>query len=174
MSAIWALFWSFLKIGCVGYGGGPSMVPLIKEEVVNIRNWMALTDFVDMLALGNALPGPIATKMAVVIGYDVGGAPGALAALAGTVMPSVIVLILLRRFVAMISGSPWVNSMLKGLRPVVVALLAFAAWDMSFGSITGVLTVIIGAVALLLMVFTKIHPALFIVAGAAAGALLGL
>jgi chromate transporter len=63
---------------------------------------------------------------------------------------------------------------LKGLRPVVVALLAFAAYDMSFGSITGDLTVVIGAVALLLMIFTKIHPALFIVAGAVAGALLGL
>ena len=150
------------------------MVPLIKEEVVSIRNWMALTDFVDVLAIGNALPGPIATKMSVVIGYDVGGALGALAALAGTVMPSVIVLILLLRFVAMISGNPRVTSVLRGLRPVVVALLAFAAYDMSFGSITGIATVLIGAAALLLMIFTKIHPALFIVAGAVAGALLGL
>ncbi len=150
------------------------MVPLIKEEVVSIRNWMVLTDFVDVLAIGNALPGPIATKMSVVIGYDVGGALGALAALAGTVMPSVIVLILLLRFVAMISGNPRVTSMLRGLRPVVVALLAFAAYDMSFGSITGIATVLIGAAALLLMIFTKIHPALFIVAGAVAGALLGL
>ncbi|NLA91660.1 MAG: chromate transporter [Synergistaceae bacterium] len=168
MSTLWALFWSFLKIGCVGYGGGPSMVPLIKEEVVSIRNWMVLTDFVDVLAIGNALPGPIATKMSVVIGYDVGGALGALAALAGTVMPSVIVLILLLRFVAMISGNPRVTSMLRGLRPVVVALLAFAAYDMSFGSITRIATVLIGAAAHLLMIFTKIHPALFIVAGAVA------
>jgi len=49
MSAVLALFWSFLKIGCVGYGGGPSMVPLIKEEVVNIQQWMSVTDFVDIL-----------------------------------------------------------------------------------------------------------------------------
>jgi len=174
MSAVLALFWSLLKIGCVGYGGGPSMVPLIKEEVVNIQQWMPVTDFMDILAIGNALPGPIATKMSVVIGFDVAGPLGALAALAGTVLPSVIVLILLLRFVAMISGNPKVTSMLKGLRPVVVALLAYAAYDMSFGSLTGVLTWIIGGVTLLLMIFTKIHPALFVVAGAVAGALLGL
>ena len=174
MSAVLALFWSFLKIGCVGYGGGPSMVPLIKEEVVNIQQWMTVTDFVDVLAIGNALPGPIATKLSVFIGYDVAGPLGSIAALAGTVLPSVIVLVLLLRFVAKVSGNPKVTSMLKGLRPVVVALLVYAAYDMSFGSLTGILTWIIGGVTLLLMIFTKIHPALFVVAGAIAGALLQL
>lgn len=150
------------------------MVPLIKEEVVNIQQWMTVTDFVDVLAIGNALPGPIATKLSVFIGYDVAGPLGSIAALAGTVLPSVIVLVLLLRFVAKVSGNPKVTSMLKGLRPVVVALLTYAAYDMSFGSLTGILTWIIGGVTLLLMIFTKIHPALFVVAGAIAGALLQL
>ena len=83
MEAVLALFWSFLKIGTVGYGGGPSMIPLILEEVVNLRQWMNVESFMDILAIGNALPGPIATKMSVVIGYDVAGPLGAVAALMG-------------------------------------------------------------------------------------------
>ncbi len=174
MNLITALFFSFIKIGCVGYGGGPSMVPLIKEEVVNLNSWMSLTDFMDVLAIGNALPGPIATKMSVVIGYHVAGFPGAVAATVAIVFPSVVGLILLLKFVNRIKDNPSVKSMLKGLRPVVVALLAFAAYDMSFGSLTNLATWCIGFVTLGLMIFTKIHPALFVVAGAVAGALLKL
>ena len=174
MDSLLALFWSFLKIGCVGYGGGPSMVPLIKEEVVNIQQWLTQTDFVDVLAIGNALPGPIATKLSVAIGFDVAGPLGAIAATVGVVMPSVIALILLLTFVSQIKDNPKVKSMLKGLRPVVVAMLAYAAYDMSFGSLTGPATWIIGGVTLALMIFTKIHPALFVVAGAIAGAVLQL
>ena len=174
MEAVLALFWSFLKIGTVGYGGGPSMIPLVLEEAVNLRHWMNLESFMDILAIGNALPGPIATKMSVVIGYDVAGPLGAIAALLGTILPGLLAIVLLLRFVAYISGNPKVTSMLKGLRPVVVAMLAFAAWDMSPSSFPGPATWVIGAVTLFLMIRTKIHPALFVVAGAAAGALLKL
>ncbi|MDR1732508.1 MAG: chromate transporter [Synergistaceae bacterium] len=174
MNLLSALFYSFVKIGCVGYGGGPSMVPLIKEEVVNLQQWMNVADFMDALAIGNALPGPIATKMSVVIGYHVAGLPGAILATLGIVLPSVLALVLLLKFVAYVKDNPKVKSMLKGLRPVVVAMLAYAAWDLSFGSLTNLPTWIIGAVTLALMIFTKIHPALFVVAGAVAGALLKL
>lgn len=174
MNVLASLFWSFLKIGCVGYGGGPSMVPLIKEEVVNIQGWMNVTDFVDVLAIGNALPGPIATKLSAAIGYEVAGTAGAVTATLAIALPSAVALILLLRFVLQIKNNPRVKSMLKGLRPVVVAMLAYAAYDMSHGSLTVPATWIIGAVTLCLMIFTKIHPALFVVAGAVAGVALGL
>jgi chromate transporter len=150
------------------------MIPLIKEEVVNLRQWMNVTDFMDVLAIGNGLPGPIATKMSAVIGYEVSGIPGAIVATLGIVMPSLVALVLLLKFVALIKDNPRVKSMLKGLRPVVVAMLAYAAYDFSFGALTDVVTWIIAGITLILMIRTKIHPALFIVAGAAAGALLRL
>lgn len=174
MQSLLSLLISFAKIGCVGYGGGPSMVPLIKEEVVNLRGWMEATDFIDMLAIGNALPGPIATKMSTIIGYRVAGIPGSIVATLAIALPSIIALILLMKFVAHVKDDPRVKSMLKGLRPVVVAMLAYAAYDMSYGSLVDIPTWIIAGVTLVLMVFTKIHPALFIVAGAIAGAALGL
>ena len=174
MESLFELFWSFTKIGCVGYGGGPSMVPLIREEVVSLHQWMSAVDFMDTLAIANALPGPLASKMSVAIGHNVAGTPGAIVATLGIVMPSVIALVLLLKFVLYIKDNPKVKSMLKGLRPVVVAMLAYAAYDFSFNALTDVATWIIGAVTLALMIFTKIHPALFVVAGAVAGILLKL
>ena len=57
------LFLTFSKIGVLGYGGGPAMIPLIHQEVVDGRGWMSDEEFTDTLAMGNTLPGPIATKM---------------------------------------------------------------------------------------------------------------
>ena len=57
---LWQLFVAFAKVGTFGYGGGPSMIPLVQEEVVNVHHWMDNQEFVDALAMGNALPGPIA------------------------------------------------------------------------------------------------------------------
>lgn len=150
------------------------MVPLIKNEVVNIREWMTLIDFMDVLAIGNALPGPIATKLSTVIGYKVAGPLGAFAATLSIILPGAAALLLLLHSINRVKDNPKIKSMLCGLRPVVVALLAYAAYDVSFGSLGGLWTWIIAAAAFLLMISTKIHPALLVVAGALAGVALGL
>ena len=81
------LFWGFTKVGLLGFGGGPSMLPLMQREVVG-SGWLSDEEFLEGLAVGNALPGPIATKMAVYVGWDEAGPLGALAALAGVIAPS--------------------------------------------------------------------------------------
>ncbi|GHS98027.1 chromate transporter [Synergistales bacterium] len=167
----WALFVSFAKIGAVAYGGGPSMVPVLKAEVVERREWIDTDDFMDALAIGNALPGPIVTKISAAIGYRKAGWGGAMAALVGIILPSAVVLLILMGFVSLVKDNSMVASMLKGLRPVVVAMLAYAAWDMAPNALkgTGRATIVIGVVALALMIFTSIHPALIIVGGALVG-----
>lgn len=174
LNAVLALFLSFFKIGCVGYGGGPSMVPLIKNEVVNIREWMTLVDFTDILAIGNVLPGPVATKLSTVIGYEIAGPCGAVAATVAIILPGALLLILLLNSLDRVKDNPKIKSMLCGLRPVVVAMLAYAAYDMSFGSLVSLWAWIIASVTFILMISTKIHPALLIVAGAVTGVALGL
>lgn len=174
MGTLAALLVSFFKIGCVGYGGGPSMVPLIKEEVVNLQGWLSTSEFIDVLAVANALPGPLASKLSVAIGYEVSGIAGALAATIGILAPSTVALLLLLRFVSLVKDNPRVRSLLTGLRPVVVALLAYAAWDMSGDSLSGAATYLIAGISLALMALTRLHPALLIIAGAVAGALLRL
>jgi chromate transport protein ChrA len=69
----WEIFMAFFIPGIVGYGGGPASIPLIHFEVVHRYGWLTVEEFGDVLALGNALPGPIATKMAGYIGYEIGG-----------------------------------------------------------------------------------------------------
>lgn len=171
---LWDLLISFAKIGVVAYGGGPSMVPIIKAEIVERRGWIDTDGFMDTLAIGNALPGPIVTKVAAAIGYHKAGWCGAVVAVLGIILPSAVAILVLLGFVSMIRDNPMVDSMLKGLRPVVVAMLAYAAWDMAPNALKEYKTVAIGIVALGLMIFSPIHPALIIVAGAIVGTVLKL
>ena len=174
LKTLWALLFSFAKIGLVAYGGGPAMVPVLKAEVVERRNWMSTDDFLDAVAIANALPGPIVTKIAAAIGYRDAGWCGAVLALLGLILPSAVALLILLGFVSLVKDNPMVESMLRGLRPVVAAMLAYAAWDMAPGALKGYKTVTIGVAALALMLLTPIHPALLIVAGAVVGTALKL
>ena len=150
------------------------MVPIMKAEVVDRRGWISTNDFMDALALGNALPGPIIMKMAAVVGYHKAGWPGVAVAVLAIILPSSVALLVLLGFVSVVKDNPMVESMMKGLRPVVVALLAYAAWDMGPSALKGYMTIVIAVVALALMILTPIHPALIIVAGAIVGMLMKL
>ena len=165
MAAALQLLASFAKIGVVGFGGGPSMIPLFQAEVVEHRGWMSNTEFVDMLAAGNALPGPISTKMAVYIGYQTGGVLGAAAGLLGILLPSTILMLALAAFLAKHADHPRVHGALQGVRPVVLALLAWVVLQIAPTSVTG----LSGAVMVVLtlgLLYLKVHPA-WLIAGAA-------
>lgn len=95
MLELWHLFLAFFIPGIVGYGGGPASIPLIEHEVVNRYGWMSTQEFGEVLALANALPGPIATKMAAFVGWEVAGVPGVIATLFATVGPSLAAMLLL-------------------------------------------------------------------------------
>lgn len=168
------IFLTFSKIGSVAYGGGPSMVPLLKAEVIEGKGWIGTDDFLDALAISNALPGPIITKMAAVVGYSRGGVGGALAAVLGIALPSAVVMLVLLGFVYQVRDNPTVASMLAGVRPVVVAMLAYAAWDMAPDAVKSKTTALIAVSAFLAMIFLPLHPALIIAIGAAVGLALKL
>ena len=98
MDLLWKLFFSFFKTGIFGFGGGQATIPLIQEEVVEKFGWLTEEQFIDYLAMGNTLPGPIATKMSVIIGFDLAGYPGALIALIGMILPSTVAILVLFSF----------------------------------------------------------------------------
>ena len=87
------LFYGFGRVGLFAFGGGPSMIPLMQEECVEKAGWVTREEFLDALALGNALPGPIAVKMAVLVGFKTEGLLGALAALLGVAGPAVLLML---------------------------------------------------------------------------------
>nr|WP_323740394.1 chromate transporter [Filobacillus milosensis] len=165
---LWYLFLAFLIPGIVGYGGGPASIPLIEHEVVKNYSFLTTTEFGEVLALGNALPGPIATKMAGYIGYDVAGIPGAIVALIATVVPSLVAMIMLLGLIMKFKDSPRVKRMTALIRPTIAILLfvlAFQFFDTSYESAGVVQTAILVVASFLLLEKWKIHPA-FVIAGA--------
>ncbi len=163
------LFMGFLRPGIFGFGGGPASIPLIREEVVDNYGWMTIEEFTDALAFGNMLPGPIATKMSALIGYHVQGIPGSLVAITATVAPSAIAAVLLISFYARFSNAPWMGGMMRGVRPVVVILVAQVVYMMGRTSFPSITTYIIAALAVVGLAVFNLHPAILIVMALAFG-----
>lgn len=161
---------SFAKIGSVAYGGGPAMIPLMQAEVVERHHWMTEEQFLDALAGGYALPGPIATKMAVWIGWETAGPLGALGGFIGMVLPSTIMVLLLLLLFRELKDHPRVEGMLRGVRPVVLALLVHMVLLLGRKSMTGWKELTIAGVALAILLIFDLHPVWLIVAAAGLGA----
>ncbi|MFD2639151.1 chromate transporter [Piscibacillus salipiscarius] len=168
MLDLWYLFLAFLIPGILGYGGGPASIPLIEHEVVKNYEFLTTTEFGEILALGNALPGPIATKLAGYIGYHVAGTPGAIVALIATIVPSLVAMILLLGLIMKFKDSPKVKKMTSLIRPtigILLFVLAFQFFDTSYQSAGLLQTAILIISSFLLLEKAKLHPA-FVIMGA--------
>jgi len=170
MLQLWLqILWTFTKIGVLGFGGGPSFIPLIQEEVVANRGWLTDEEFVDTLAMSNTLPGPITTKIAAYTGWKIAGAPGVIMGLLGLVGPSMILIILFATFIFGLKDQPRMRGVLSGIRPAVVALLAWTVWDIAPKAVRNVPQGILMVVTFGAMVLFNIHPGVAIVAAAVVG-----
>jgi chromate transport protein ChrA len=121
---LWDLFTVYSRVALFSWGGGPASMGLMQREVVTV-GWVTPEEFADSLALGNALPGPIAPQVSAYIGYKMAGLPGALSAVTGTVLPTTLLMLVMIVFFFGIKDSPQVQAMLKAVRPVVVGLLLY-------------------------------------------------
>lgn len=160
------LFAAFFRVGMLGFGGGPSAIPLFHAEAVKKYKWMSEDEFGDTLALGNTMPGPIATKMAGYIGYRVGGIVGSIVALVAVVVPTVLLMILLLGALQQFKGVEWVNSMSAAVVPVVGVMLAVMTWDFikkSGQSLGWARALFLLAISALLMEVLHVHPVILIV-----------
>lgn len=126
-----------LRTGILGYGGGPSVMPLFRHEAVENYKWMDDEEFGEILAIENALPGPIATKMAGYLGYKLKGKRGAAWAILCHIVPSSIFMITLLSVVGFLSNSRVVLGMIAAVIPVVVIMLADMTYQFGKKSIKG-------------------------------------
>ncbi|UAC47987.1 chromate transporter [Bacillus aquiflavi] len=168
------IFFAFFRSGMLGYGGGPSSIPLIHKEVVDTFKWMDDDEFSDVLALANILPGPIATKLSGYIGWRIGGFLGMFNAIIASVLPTVLLLIALLTVLNTYKDKPWVQGMSQAVVPVVGVLIGVLTWDFikkshnTLGFRMASLF-IIGSIIILELV--RIHPA-FLILGLLGAALI--
>lgn len=163
---IYNLFIAFFIANILGYGGGPASIPLMYDQVVSQYNWLSNSEFSNMLALANALPGPIATKIAAFVGFEVHGWIGFLVALIATVAPSAIVLILLIKGLQRYKQSPIVKGMSLLVQPVIAIMMLLVTWNMAKDSVISIgyfHSLILAIISFFTLVIYKIHPAVVII-----------
>ena len=117
------LFLTFAKIGVFTFGGGYAMIPLIQRETVETRGWISEEDILDVIAIAEATPGPIAINSATFIGRKVAGFRGALCATLGVIMPSFIIIALVSTVLKMFEQEQAVKYAFMGIRAGVLALI---------------------------------------------------
>jgi chromate transporter len=161
----WNLFIAFFRSGMLGFGGGPSTIPLVHKEVVGTFKWLNDQEFSDVLALGNTLPGPIATKMAGYIGYKVGGLAGMMTAIIATVLPTILLMLVLLTSLNQFKDNPRVQGMTHAVVPIVGVMLGTLTWDFlkktknGLGWKNGSL-LLVGS--FIVMEFLNVHPGLVV------------
>ncbi|MBI3240689.1 MAG: chromate transporter [Chloroflexi bacterium] len=174
---LWDIFTLFTRVALFSWGGGPASLALMQRETT-AAGWVTSAEFADAVAVGNALPGPIAPQVSAYVGYKLAGVAGAIAAAGGTVLPTTLLMLIMVVFFFGIKDSPNVKAMLTAVRPVVIGLLVWTAYDMA-GTVFGVKKLgwgvamtqgwdklIIVAASFGLLTFTTINP-VFIILGAA-------
>ena len=116
------LFWEFLKIGAVSFGGGYGMIALIREAVLK-NNWMSESEFMAFIAVSESTPGPLAVNMATFVGASQGNFPGAVLATLGVITPAFIIILLITVCMNNLLKYAGVNAFLVGVRPCIAALI---------------------------------------------------
>ncbi len=120
------LFWSFLQIGLFSIGGGYAAMPLIQAQAVEQNAWLSINEFIDLITIAEMTPGPIAVNSATFVGIRIAGIVGAIVATLGCILPSLFIVSLLSYIYRKYKNISVLQSVLKSLRPAVVALIASA------------------------------------------------
>ncbi len=159
------LSWAMIRTGILGYGGGPSVMPLFRYEAVTRYRWISDDEFGEILALGNALPGPIATKMAAYLGYRSKGVSGAMIAILAHILPSAIAMIVLLSAVAFLSESKMIQGMIAAVVPVIAVMLGVMAYEFGEKAVKGLgvaLGIALFVVVFVLLQVVHVHAAIVI------------
>lgn len=161
------LFCSFFKIGIFTFGGGYAMIPIIQAEVITRKGWIKEQEFLDLLTLAQSAPGPISLNTAVFVGYKMYGYRGALSSLAGVVLPSFTILLLVAMFFSQIRNNPIVDAAFRGMQPIVVAIML--APILGFTKGTHWTLIALAAAITMVIWYFGVSPIYMLIAGAAAG-----
>ena len=169
IKTLWLLFFTFAKIAAFVLGGGLAMLPVIEETFVNKKKLLTSEELLDVVALTQSVPGIIAANAAVSIGMKIAGFAGALAALAGAILPSfLIILVIAILFPALSPENRFWLGAFAGIRAGVTGLIIATAWKIGKNTLKGVFEVITAAVLFGAALY-GINPGIIIVSAIIAG-----
>ncbi len=168
---LWDLFLQMFTISAFTFGGGFVIVTLMKKRLVEQRGWLEEGEMLDMTALAQSAPGPIAVNTAVLVGWSLGGLPGMLTAVLGCVLPPLIILSLISLIYAAFIANPYVALFLRGMQAGVAAVILDVTVSLGEKVIArrSSLHLCLLAAALLLTLFTDVSPILLLLGSAAIG-----
>ncbi len=161
------LFTAFLKIGAFTFGGGYAMIPLIKKELVDNRKWINEDDILDIMAIAESTPGPIAINAATFVGYKCGGFLGALLATLGVIIPSFLIIVAIFFVLNQFSHLSVIRYAFWGVKAGVLALIVNAFYMMYRQCPKKLLSYVIMIAAFVLAAFVDINV-IFVIIGCAA------
>lgn len=163
------IFLCFAKIGSVTFGGGLAMLPMIENAVVNNKKWLEEDDYTEMITITNSVPGAFALNAGIFIGYKLRGIKGGIAGGLGIIVPSFLIILIIATILTGIQDNIYVEKFFIALRPVVFALVLAVGIKMMRKTLKLPFDLLLFAMAVILMLFTSISPAIIIVLGGLLG-----
>ena len=155
--SLWQIFWVFAKIGAFTIGGGYAMIPIIQAEMSR-RGWISDDDLPDIVALSQSAPGVMAVNISIFAGHKLRGFKGSVAATLGSITPSFLIILGIAMFFTAFKDNPYVERAFKGIRPVVISLIAIPMVNMARKSCKNVWTWLLAIASLVLVAFLNISP----------------
>ena len=168
-SRIWQLFLTFMKIGGFTFGGGYAMIPLIQRETVEVKKWITDDDILEIIAIAESTPGPIAINSATFVGYRTAGVLGSMAATLGVVLPSFVIITLISMILTQFQELRAIQYAFFGIRAGVLALIVKAFWTMYKKCPRGIVSYIVWVFAFICSAFLDVNVIIVIAAAALFG-----
>ena len=166
--SLWQIFGVFAKIGAFTIGGGYAMIPLIQAELGR-RGWISEEELPDIVAISQSAPGVMAVNISIFAGHRLRGVKGSVAATLGSILPSFVIILAIAMFFTAFKDNPWVERAFKGIRPVVISLIAVPMINMARKSCKSWWTWSLAVAALVLVSFLNVSPIYIILCVLVAG-----
>jgi chromate transporter len=165
ISLLFQLFWVFVRIGPVTFGGGYAMIPMIEREICTKRKWLDEDEMDEILSLAGAAPGGVGVNAAAFIGYRLAGVKGAIAAIAGITIPTFMIVCLLSAVYSQLADQPKVIAAMKGINGAVIALILVAVYRMAKNAIFDKTTAVTAMVVPVILLIFGMNPIYVIAVG---------
>ncbi|MBE6853302.1 MAG: chromate transporter [Ruminococcus sp.] len=166
------LYLAFFRIGGLTFGGGLTMLPMLKHELVEKKSWVEEDDLLDYYAVGQCTPGIIAVNVSTFVGYKRKGITGAVFSTLGMISPSLIIISVIAMFLQQFMDNTTVMHAVAGIKTVICALMLNTVITMGKKTITGKISAITAIIGFLLAMFTPVPTVVIVLAAGLAGIIL--